>query len=238
MKSPPTRTKTGADPGESISEPGPSATPGPGAGWDDRPVAPGTPSDDDAVVDEDLVTRAGRMYLSRFAWIDGHADPWAPLRDPQTLTLIIDALAHLVVSLNPTVVLSIEARGFLYGPAVASRAGVGFTAVRKAQGPFPGSLIEAESPADYRGNRHRLRLRRDDLRPGDRVVLVDDWIETGSQAITAMRMAEQAGGRWAGCAVIVDQSTAQTRTAVGPVRSIVAASAHPAIGVCRNSADN
>jgi adenine phosphoribosyltransferase len=201
-------------------------------------VGPDTPSGDGAAVDEELLTRARRMYQSRFAWIDGHADTWAPLRDPQTLTLIIDALAHLVASLNPTVVMSIEARGFLYGPAVASRAGIGFTAVRKAHGPVPGSLIEAQSPADYRGNRHRLRLRRDDLRPGDRVVLVDDWIETGSQAITAMRMAEQAGGRWAGCAVIVDQSAAATGTAVGPVRSIVAASALPATGVRRDCADD
>jgi adenine phosphoribosyltransferase len=69
-------------------------------------------------------------------------------------------------------------------------------------------------------------------------VLVADWIETGSQAITAMRMAEQAGGRWAGGAVIVDQSAGATRTAVGPLRSIIAASALPTTGVRRHSVDD
>jgi adenine phosphoribosyltransferase len=78
-------------------------------------------------------------------------------------------------------VAGIESRGFMLGTAAALELGVGFVPVRKADGLFPGPKGVAEAGTDYRGNWHTLRLQRAALADGDRVLLVDDWIETGSQ---------------------------------------------------------
>ncbi|WP_209445500.1 hypothetical protein [Streptomyces roseochromogenus] len=56
---------------------------------------------------------------------------------------------------------------------------------------------------------------------------VDDWIETGSQAAAVRSMVEECGGHWAGCAVVVDQSTPALGTGLG-VRGIVTAAELPA----------
>jgi len=72
-------------------------------------------------------------------------------------------------------VAGIEARGFILGAAVAARMGVGFVAIRKQSGLYPGPKLEKKAPADYRGNRTTLRLQRAAITPGDRILLVDDW---------------------------------------------------------------
>lgn len=73
------------------------------------------------------------------------------MRDADTLSLVVEALAALVNEVPPTVILGIEARGFLLGPAVARASGLGFVAVRKDGGLFAGSTEEALSAPDYRG---------------------------------------------------------------------------------------
>ncbi|MFD0331080.1 hypothetical protein ACFQZC_30185 [Streptacidiphilus monticola] len=123
-----------------------------------------------------------------------------------------------------------ESRGFLFGAAVAVELGVGFVPIRKEHGLFPGpKLTRDASFPDYRGARHRLRIQRRSVTAADHVLLVDDWIETGSQARTVKAMVEACGGSWAGCSVIVDQADAlgdDVRQALG-VRGIVHASELP-----------
>jgi adenine phosphoribosyltransferase len=174
-----------------------------------------------------LSERARNAYLKRFSWVDGHADTWAALRDADTLALVIDALAACVKESRATAVLGIEARGFLLCPAVAKAAGLGFVAARKGDGLFAGATHQTLSAPGYRGIQHRIRVRRDDLHSGDVIVLVDDWIETGSQASAARQLAEQAGASWAGCVVVIDESSEETLQAVGPIRSLVPGSLLP-----------
>jgi adenine phosphoribosyltransferase len=66
-----------------------------------------------------------------------------------------------------------------------------------------------------------MRLRRSSLGAGDRVVLVDDWIETGNQAAAVRDMVLECGAAWAGCAVMVDQLGEGRARELGPVRSLV-----------------
>jgi adenine phosphoribosyltransferase len=172
-------------------------------------------------VSDELTARARQAYLRRFSWIHGHADTWSSLRDAATLALMVDALGALVERTGATLVLGIEARGFLLGPAVARTTSLGFVAVRKGDGLFAGATASTLSTPDYRGIRQQLRIRSGDLRTGDVVVLVDDWIETGSQAGAARSLVEQTGARWAGCVVIVDQAEDDVHARVGPVHAIV-----------------
>ncbi|MFJ9010787.1 phosphoribosyltransferase family protein [Streptomyces canus] len=174
-----------------------------------------------------MMSDARGVTLERFRWIGGHADIWQIFRDPGALAAVVGALAGPFRDDGVTAVCGIESRGFLLGAAVAVELGVGFVAVRKGEGIFPGEKLTRRSDPDYRGNRQELRLQRAAVGPGDRVLLVDDWIETGSQASAVRSMVEQCGGHWAGCTVIVDQTTPARRADLG-VRSIVTAAELPA----------
>lgn len=77
--------------------------------------------------------------------------------------------------------------------------------IRKGDGVFPGPKAVVETSADYRGGRQTLRLQRAALGACDRVLLVEDWVETGSQAAGARALVEECGAAFLGVAAIVDQ---------------------------------
>ncbi|MFJ2899771.1 phosphoribosyltransferase family protein [Streptomyces sp. NPDC087218] len=174
-----------------------------------------------------MESHARGPVLERFRWIGGHADVWQIFRDPKALAAVVRELAGPFREDGVTAVCGIESRGFLLGAAVAVELGVGFVAVRKGEGIFPGKKVTSRSDPDYRGTRQELRLQQTAVGPEDRVLLVDDWIETGSQASAVRSMVEECGGRWVGCSVIVDQTAPARRAALG-VRSIVTATELPA----------
>ncbi|MFI9601800.1 phosphoribosyltransferase family protein [Streptomyces sp. NPDC052043] len=178
-----------------------------------------------------MSTAARNLTLEHFQWIDGHADVWKIFRDPQALATVVRGLVEPFRREGITAVCGIESRGFLLGAAAAIELGVGFVPVRKQAGLFPGGKVTRQTAPDYRGNRHELRLQRASLTPVDRVLMVDDWIETGSQATAVRSMLDECGSQWGGCGVIVDQASDHCRLALG-VRGIVSATELPA---CRPS---
>ena len=163
------------------------------------------------------------QVLARFRWIHGHADIWRLFGDPAVFGAVVAELTERVRQAHATKVAGIESRGFILGGAVALRAGVGFVPIRKEAGLFPGAKITARAAADYRGVQHLLRIQRDALRSSDRVMLVDDWAESGSQAAAARRLIEGCEASWVGVALIVDQLGASDRSALEPVSSVVTA---------------
>jgi adenine phosphoribosyltransferase len=171
---------------------------------------------------------ARELVLKRFRWVEGHADVWAVFRDAEALSKVVAALVEPYRDTQITAICGIESRGFLLGAAAAVELGVGFVAVRKADGLFPGDLVVDESAPDYRGNRQVLRLQRDALTARDRVLLVDDWIETGSQATAVKSMIEECGATWVGCSVIVDQLADDRRAGLGAVAGVLKADRLPA----------
>jgi adenine phosphoribosyltransferase len=173
------------------------------------------------------VPSARAAVLDRFAWVDGHADVWAVFRDPHALRAVVRALAEPFTADRITAVCGIESRGFLLGAATAVELGVGFVPIRKAAGLLPGVTLTRAAAPDYRGLSNTLRLQRSALTTGDRVVLVDDWIETGSQADAARSLVTDAGADWVGCGVIVDQLESSARARFGRVHSIVLAAELP-----------
>lgn len=99
--------------------------------------------------------------------------------------------------------------------------GAGFSPVRKGAALFPGDTVHGETSPDYRGNRHRLAARRDHFSSGQRVVLVDDWIETGSQAMTAGELISSCGASLVSIAVVIDETSAGPRAGLPPVQSLL-----------------
>ena len=78
-----------------------------------------------------------------------------------------------------------------------------------------------DTESDYRDRIVRLRLQRSALNPGDRVLLVDDWVETGSQARGAKRLIEECDALLVGVATVVTQVDPANLTDVGRLHSLV-----------------
>jgi adenine phosphoribosyltransferase len=134
--------------------------------------------------------------LTRFRWIGGHADVLGLLHDAGFLARSVEALAEPFEKEDVTKVAGVEARGFVFGAAVATRLGAGFVPVRKPGSIHPGPKAVHVSTPDGRGRSLAYELQRAALGAGDLVLLVDDWAETGSQALAARALIEECGGVW------------------------------------------
>ena len=94
----------------------------------------------------------------------------------------------------------IDALGFILGTAVALHLQKGFLAIRKG-GKLPVKVNRVQF-VDYTGQQKALEMRSDGLNPGTRVLLVDEWVETGAQVKAAIELVEMMGGRVAGIGTI------------------------------------
>ncbi len=94
----------------------------------------------------------------------------------------------------------------MLGPLVALRCGVGFVEVRKNRVGSSDSDAWRQriTPPDYRDRHLTLGFRKNLIESGDRVLFVDDWMETGGQAAGAHLLVEDAGATWIGAATVVD----------------------------------
>ena len=162
-------------------------------------------------------------FLRRFAWQGGHADVWRVFDDGDAFAEVVAALIGPWRENDIAKVCGIEARGFILGGAAACALGVGFVGMRKQGHLFPGPKRQVESGLDYRDTRNVLEIQQRSIQPGDRVLLVDDWIERGSQAIAARRLVEDSGGVLVGITVLVDQLDDASRNALPPLTSTLAA---------------
>jgi adenine phosphoribosyltransferase len=166
-------------------------------------------------------------FLARFRWIDGHADMLGLLADGELLARAVQALAEPFENERVTKVAAVEARGFILGAGVALTLGVGFVGIRKPGSIHPGSKVERVTSPDWRGQESVLRLQRSTLAEDDSVLLVDDWAETGSQAIASRSLIEDCGASYAGFSLLVDQLPDDVRAALAPVHAVVQADELP-----------
>jgi len=127
-------------------------------------------------------------------------------RDPELLGRLGPALAELFAEAQPTVILGTPSRGTLLGALVATHLGVGLVEIRKDDGPAADSegWFKRITPPDYRDRHLTLGFPKQLLQAGEQVLFVDDWIDTGGQALGARGLVEDAGAHWLGAAVVVD----------------------------------
>jgi adenine phosphoribosyltransferase len=152
---------------------------------------------------------------------DGSSDIWCAFADRDLFARAVAALAVPFRGERCTKVVGVEARGFVLGGALAAHTGAGFVAVRKHDGWLPGAVAERESEPDGQGRRHALRLQRGALSPEDRVVLVDDWLVTGSQVLAARALIEETGATLVGMAVVVDGVSEEVRGRLGRLHALL-----------------
>ena len=162
----------------------------------------------------DLGPRDDRWYLNimapntkgdTFAWLDPtsiyiNADAFNDLLDD--LCADLDGVAFDVVA-------GLDAMGFVLAAALATRRGVGFLPIRKA-----GKLCvdtDKVSFDNYSGRTQDMEMRLPAFAPGDRVLVVDQWIETGGTMDGAIRLIERQSGVVAGLVAIAIEDNARTR---------------------------
>jgi adenine phosphoribosyltransferase len=156
----------------------------------------------------------------RLRYFDGHSDTIGLFADPTFLRRAGAAVAEPFRNAQVQKVAGIEARGFVLATAVALELAAGFVGVRKPGSVHPGPKAELRGPPDWRGLETVLRVQRHVIDPGDGVLLVDDWAETGSKATTTRRLVEECGGRYIGLSLLVDQLPADVREELSPVACV------------------
>lgn len=142
------------------------------------------------------------------------------LADPQATREVMDRLAEVVRPMQADLVAGIESRGFIFGAALAFELGMGFVPVRKP-GKLPWECIREEYALEYGVN--AVEMHSDAVRPGQRVVVVDDLLATGGTAAAACRLIERLGGAVCGCVFVIELGFLDGRAALGarPVTSLI-----------------
>jgi adenine phosphoribosyltransferase len=135
------------------------------------------------------------------------------LASAQGLDTSVRALTELTRALRPDIVIGAEARGFLFGPALARELGAGFALARKP-GALPHRTIRHEYALEYGSN--ALELHEDAIPGGARVLVHDDLLATGGTAKALCSLVEQLGGEVVGCAFLIELAFLPGRAALAP----------------------
>ena len=125
------------------------------------------------------------------------------LKDKIGLATLIDKFAEHYMALDIDLVLGMEARGFIFAPALAYRLNAGFVPVRKP-GKLPAECVSYDYALEY--GKNTLQIHKDAIQKGQRVLIVDDLLATGGTADATAKLAEQLGGRIAGLGFVVELS--------------------------------
>lgn len=123
------------------------------------------------------------------------------LKDKTGLATLIDAFAEYYLDKKIDLVLGMEARGFIFAPALAYRLNAGFIPVRKP-GKLPAVTEKLKYDLEYGSN--TLEIHKDAIQQGQRVVIVDDLLATGGTADATAKLATSLGADIAGFGFVVE----------------------------------
>lgn len=162
---------------------------------------------------QDKGPRDDRWYLNimapntkgdKFAWLD----PTSIYINAQAFNDLLDDLLEDLEGVECDVVAGLDAMGFVLGAAIAARRGVGFLPIRKA-----GKLCvdtDKVSFGNYSGRTQDMEMRTPAFGPGTKVLLVDQWIETGGTMDGAIRLVERQEGVVTGMVAVAIEENART----------------------------
>ena len=121
--------------------------------------------------------------------------------DPRGFRMTIDQLLHPYAGERIDKVVGLEARGFIIGGAIAHQLSLGFVPIRK-KGKLPGATLSEAYQLEY--GEAVMEIHDDAIKPGEKILVVDDLLATGGTAAAGIKLLERLGGEIVGCAFIVD----------------------------------
>lgn len=123
------------------------------------------------------------------------------LKDQRGFHALVDRLCEHFADRAVDVVVGIEARGFIFAPALAYRLGAGFVPVRKPK-KLPAKTASVSYQLEY--GTDTLEIHQDAIHPGQRVLISDDLLATGGTAAATVQLVRQLGGQVAGASFAVE----------------------------------
>ncbi|MGB8988027.1 MAG: adenine phosphoribosyltransferase [Candidatus Sulfotelmatobacter sp.] len=123
------------------------------------------------------------------------------LKDKVGFATLVDRLSEHYLNQNIDLVLGMEARGFIFAPALAYRLNAGFVPVRKV-GKLPAATVKFDYALEYGTN--SLEMHKDAIQKGQRVLIVDDLLATGGTAEATAKLASLLGAEIAGLGFVVE----------------------------------
>ena len=123
------------------------------------------------------------------------------LKDKIGFATLIDQFSEHYLDRDVDLVLGMEARGFIFGPALAYRLNAGFVPVRKP-GKLPAETVKESYALEY--GTASLEVHKDAIQKGQRVLIVDDLLATGGTAVATVKLAESLGAAIAGLGFVVE----------------------------------
>lgn len=119
-------------------------------------------------------------------------DVTSVLQDPDGLKLAIDSMINLLDGVDFDVIAGAESRGFIFGAPIAYAMGKPFVLIRK-KGKLPCETVSASYDLEY--GSAEIEMHKDAVKPGQKVVLVDDLIATGGTIEAGAKLVEELGGK-------------------------------------------
>ncbi len=113
------------------------------------------------------------------------------LQDPKGLKLAIDSMQEKLKNIDFDIVIGAESRGFIFGTPIAYNLNKAFVPVRK-KGKLPFETIEESYDLEY--GKATLEIHKDSIKPGNKVVIIDDLIATGGTLEAIIKLVERLGG--------------------------------------------
>lgn len=131
------------------------------------------------------------------------------LADAPAFHAVVDALADHFADSAASKIVGIEARGFIFGAALAYRLGASFVPIRKA-GKLPWAVAREDYSLEYGSD--RLEIHRDAIVTGEHVLVIDDVLATGGTAAASVRLVEALGGHVDGIGLVVELTSLDGRS--------------------------
>lgn len=128
-------------------------------------------------------------------------DVTSVLQDAEGFHLAVDTMQELIKDLNYDVVAGAESRGFIFGAPLAYNNGKPFVLIRK-KGKLPCETVSQEYDLEY--GTAVIEMHKDSIKPGQKVLLVDDLIATGGTTKAMIKLVESLGGEVVGVVVLME----------------------------------
>ncbi len=131
----------------------------------------------------------------------GFKDITPVIEDPSSYNIVIQDLIAWAKARRPQIIVGIESRGFLFAAPVAHQLGLGLAVIRK-KGKLPRECVCVKAPNEYAVE--YFEMHKDSIQKGQRVLIIDDLIATGSSTVSAIDLVKELGGDVVGFAAVVD----------------------------------
>lgn len=123
------------------------------------------------------------------------------IKDPEAFAYVTQQFKEKYQNQNITKIAGIEARGFIFGAALAHQMNLPFIPIRK-KGKLPAETVSQEYELEY--GTDKIEMHKDAISPGENVLVIDDLCATGGTLLAACKLVEKIGGIVAGCAFVIN----------------------------------